>query len=260
MRKLFVFVVILLGIIFFGSLSVAFGEMMSSTAGVANGDIFRYGYTCYFNSNDTAAAPPASFSAINQTNYLMINVTGVSGSLVNFNTMMVSSNGSSFLGAGSMNVGTGMASISGYGGPNETNNFYFMARNVGIMGKMFPSTTGSPTINGTMMMPYAGGSRLTNNYSTIAAQDGKIVTTDFYFDQATGMMVEWRQQTIQTNGSFQNNSTQLMKMTSSSVWVVPEFSATSIILIFIILMFVTGLTAIVAVKSKILRSTIFAIH
>jgi hypothetical protein len=34
-----------------------------------------------------------------------------------------------------MNVGSGMASISGYGGPSGASNFYFMARNVGMMGK-----------------------------------------------------------------------------------------------------------------------------
>ena len=66
---------------------------MSSPVGAANGDVFRYSYTCYFNSNDPHAVPPPDLSWINQTNYFMINVTGVSGSSVNFNTMLVSLNG-----------------------------------------------------------------------------------------------------------------------------------------------------------------------
>ena len=37
---------------FFFQAHLFFGEMMSSNVGVANGDNFRYSYTCYFNSND----------------------------------------------------------------------------------------------------------------------------------------------------------------------------------------------------------------
>ena len=134
-----------------------------------------------------------------------------------------------------MNVGTGMASISGYGGPIEASNFYFMARNVGMMGRMFPSSNGSPTINDTLMMSYAGGSRLTNHFSTTTSQSGMMVTSDFYFDQATGMMVEWRQQSIQTNGNLQTNSTQMMKITSSSVWaIIPEFSPSVVVSVLVV--------------------------
>ena len=259
-NKTTAFVLVILGVLFFGSLSSVFGEMMSSVVGVANGDVFRYGYSYYFNSNDPNAVPPSSFSTINQTNYIIINVTDVSGSSVSFNMAMVGLNGSKVLGMGSMNIGSGMASISGYSGPNGANNFYFMARNVGMMGRMFPSLTDSPTINGTLMMNYAGGSRLTNNYSTVTVQDGSTVTSNFYFDQATGMMVEWRQQNIQTNGSFQTNSTQIMKMTSSSVWAVPEFPASIVSLIFIFFVLITGLVAAVAIRSKRLTSNIFKVQ
>lgn len=213
---------------------MAFGEMMSSTVGVANGDGFRYNYTYYFNSNDLHAFPPTSFSWINQTSYFMINVTGVSGSSVNFNTMLLSINGSSHLGVCSMDVGTGAASISGYGGPIEASNFYFMARNVGMMGRMFPSSSMSPTINGTVMMSYTSVSRMATHLTTTTNQNGETINSDYYYDQATGMMVEWRQEMLQTSGTLQTNSTQLMKMTSSSVWVIPEFPFSIDITIFII--------------------------
>ena len=225
----------ILGILVLGSFSVAFGEMMSSPVGVAKGDVFRYSYTCYFNSNDPHVVAPASFSWINQTNYFMINVSGVSDSSVNFNTMLLGLNGSNSLGVCSMNVGTGMTSISGYAGPTEANNFYFMARNVGMMGKMFPSSLMSPTINGTLSMNYGGMSRVTNHLTTSTNQNGAMVNSDYYFDQATGMMVQWRQETIQTNGSLQTNSTQMMKITSSSIWaVIPEFPTSIIALAFIV--------------------------
>jgi hypothetical protein len=211
---------------------MAFGEMMP-TVGVANGDVFRYGYTGYFNSNDPNAVPPASFSSINQTDYFMINVTGVSGDSVNFETMLQGLNGSSSLGVCSMNVGTGMASISGYGGPSDARNFYFMARNMGMMERMFPSSVVSPTINDTFSMPYIGGSRLTNHLVTSTTANGMLVNSDFYFDQATGMMVQWRQETIQTSGTFQTNSTQMMKITSSNVWVIPEFPTSNMVSAFI---------------------------
>ena len=166
MRKILVFVFFIFGVLFFGSFSAVFGEMMMSTVGVAKGDVFRYSYTCYFNSNNPNAVPPASFSWINQTDYFMISVTGVSGSSVNFDTTLRGLNGSSSHGVCSMNVGTGMVSVSGYGGPGAETSFYFMARNVGMMGKMFPSSNSSPTINDTVMMSYAGGQRLTNHFAT----------------------------------------------------------------------------------------------
>ncbi|HUK85508.1 MAG TPA: hypothetical protein VLU95_06580 [Candidatus Acidoferrum sp.] len=135
---------------------------MSSPVGVAAGDVFRYSYICYFSSSDPHAVPPAALTWINQTNYFMINVTRVSGSTINF-TMLMSLNGSNYLGVSSMNVGTGAPSVSEYGGPSS---FYFMANNVGMMGKMFPSAAFNPTINNTSMMSYAGGSRLTNHFVT----------------------------------------------------------------------------------------------
>jgi hypothetical protein len=233
MRKILFSVLVFSSVLLSGALSMAFGEMMTSTVGVASGDVFRYGYTCYFSSNDPNAVPPASFSWINQTDYFMINVTGVSGSSVSFGTMLRGLNGSSSFGLCSMNVGTGMASISGYGGPTEASSFYFMARNVGMMGKMFPSANGSLTINDTLMMTYAGQQRLTNHLVTSTNQNGMMVNSDFYFDQPTGMMVEWREETIQTNGNLQTNSTQMMKITSSSVWTIPEFSPSIVVLLLV---------------------------
>ena len=153
----------------------------------------------------------------------MISVTGVSGSSVNFDTTLRGLNGSSSQGVCSMDVGTGMVSVSGYGGPGAETSFFFMARNVGMMSKMFPSSNSSPTINDTVMMSYVGGQRLTNHFDTSISLNGTTVTSDFYFDQATGTMVEWRQQTIQTGESVLTNSTQMMKITSSSIWAVPEF-------------------------------------
>ena len=124
-----------------------------------------------------------------------------------------------------------------------------MAPNVGMMGRMFPSSSSSPTINDTFMMPYAGGSRLTNHFVTNENNTliGAYNNMDIYYDQATGMMVQWRQETIQTSGNVQTNSTQMMNITSSNVWTIPEFPASSIVSVFILVgaasvLFVIGMT------------------
>ena len=156
-----------------------------------------------------------------------------------------------------MNVGTGMPSLSGYVGPPNANNFYFMARNVGMMGKMFPSLTMSPTINDTSMMSYAGVSRLTNHFSISTSQNGAMTNLDFYYDQATGMMVQWRQETLQTSGAYQTNSTQMIKMTSSSVWVVPEFPASAIVPAFIVVLGVSSLVAFGVAKFKRIQPRLY---
>jgi hypothetical protein len=248
MRKILVLVFVILGVLFLGFFSTAFGEMMMSTVGVAKGDVFRYGYTCYFNSNNINAVPPASFSSINQTDYFMVSVTRVSGSSVDFDTTLRGLNGSSSLGVCSMNVGTGMVSVSGYAGPGEETNFYFMASNVGMMGRMFPSSDSSPTINDTLMMSYAGGQRLTDHFATTTVMTGMTVNSDFYFDQATGTMVEWRQQTIQTSSSQFTNSTQMMKITSSSIWTVPEFPTFLVPAFAIMLISTLAVSAIIKLK------------
>jgi hypothetical protein len=230
MRKNLLFVFLLIGVLCFGFFSVASAQMMSMI-GVSQGDIFYYNYRCYFNSSNPNAVLPPPFSWINQTDYFMINITGIPDSSVNFNSNMHGLNGSSALGVCSMNVAAGSASVSGYGGPTQINNFYCMARNVGMMGRMFPSSTNSPTINGTFMMNYAGGQRLTNHYNTTSTQNGATVNSDYYFDQVTGMMVQWREETIQTSGgNLQSNSTQYLTMTSSSVWTIPEFPSSAIAL------------------------------
>ena len=253
MQKILFFGVIILFVLFTGSFSVAFGEMMTSNVGVASGDVFRYGYTCYFNSNDPNAVPPVSFSSINQTDYFMINVTGVSGDSVSFETIMRGLNGSTSTGFCSMNVATGMASIMGYGGPTDAQNFYFMARGMGMMGKMFPSSASSPTINDTLSMPYSGGSRLTNHYVTSTTANGMMVNSDFYFDQATGMMVQWRQETIQTSVNMLTNTTQMMKITSSSVWTIPEFSTFFVASAFIVGLPVSLLAVLGIIKFRRIR-------
>jgi hypothetical protein len=121
MPRIALFVFFIAFVLSFGVFDVAFGEMMS-TVGVAKDDNFNYNYNCYFISNDPDAVPPASFSWINQTEYFMIYVTSVSGSSVSLTTTLHGLNGSNSTGVCNMNVGTGMVSISGYGGPSETNN------------------------------------------------------------------------------------------------------------------------------------------
>ncbi len=233
MRKIVFFGVFVLFVLSAASFSMVFGEMMSSNVGVAGGDVLRYRYVCYFNSSDPHAVASATFSSINETDYFMINVTGVSGDSVSFDTTLQDLNGLSHVGVCNMNVGTGAASSSGYGGPADASGFFFMARGMGMMGRMFPSSASSPTINDTQSMPYPGGARLTNHYVTSTTENGMMVNSDFYFDQATGMMVQWRQETIQTSGTFQTNSTQMMKITSSNVWVIPEFPTSNMVSAFI---------------------------
>jgi uncharacterized oligopeptide transporter (OPT) family protein len=97
-------------------------------------------------------------------------------------------------------------------------------------------------------MSYSGGSRLTNHFVTSTTANGMMVNSDFYFDQATGMMVQWRMETVQTSGTTQTNTTQMMKVTSSNVWVIPEFSTVAVASVFIV-----GLPVSVVVLLGIIR-------
>ena len=228
--------------------SPALGQMMSGI-GVSKGDSFTYHYTCYFNSNDSSVVMPAEFAWINQTDYYMMNVTSVSGSMVSYSTNMPMVNGTTLMGTGDMNMGNGVNSMSGYNpmGMTGMNSYFFMYSNVNMMGKMFPSSSNSPTINDTTVMLYPGEQRVTNHMSLVNNQGNVMNQTDYYFDQPTGAMVQWRQQYIQTNGNLMANSTTLMQLDSSSVWVVPEFPA---LLIAPLLFVGAALAVFIKIKSK----------
>jgi len=129
--------------------------------------------------------------------------------------------------------------------PRRGKQFLLHGAQRGHDGRMFPSANSSPTINGTLMMTYAGKQRLTNHYTTSTIQNGMTVNSDFYFDQATGMMVQWRQETIQTSGTLQTNDTQMMKITESSVWSIPEFPS-SIVAPLIVLGIIPVATALIS--------------
>ncbi len=215
-----------------GLVSPALGEMMHEGIGVTDGDSFSYSYLCYFDSNDSGFSMPADFSWINQTQYYMMNVTGVSGQSVNYDTHMYFDNGTSIAGYGYMNMQDGVNSMmQGYNPMSGTynGNYFFMQSNVGMMGRMYPSNTNSPTVNDTVTRSYPDVERTLNHMYFILNQNGDINQTDYYFDQATGAMVEWREQYIQTHGSLQANSTQIMQLTQSTAWTVPEFPTLIII-------------------------------
>ncbi len=90
--------------------------------------------------------------------YYMMKATSVSGTTVNYDTNLHMLNDSEVTGMGSMNVGNGMNTMSDYN-PMGVNGYYFMSSNVGMMGKMYASSSTSPTINDTVMMNYTGGQR-----------------------------------------------------------------------------------------------------
>jgi hypothetical protein len=95
------------------------------------------------------------------------------------------------------------------------------------------------------------------HHTTSTTENGMKVNSDFYFDQATGMMVEWRQETIQTNSNLQTNSTQMMKITSSSVWVVPEFPSSILVSAYIAIVFASALVVVGIAKFRRTRPIIF---
>jgi hypothetical protein len=235
------FLGLLLFLLVLGLVSPVLGQMMHEGIGVSDGDSFSYSYLCYFDSDDPSFNMPPDFSWIKQTQYYMMNVTGTSGQVVNYDTHMYFVNGTNIAGNGYLNMQDGVNSMmSGYNPMSGTygGDYFFMQSNVGMMGRMYPSAANSPTVNDTVTRSYPDGERTLNHMSLILNQNGDINQTDYYFDQATGAMVEWRQQYIQTQGDLQANSTQVMQLTQSTAWAVPEFPA------FVVIPLVCAMTAI----------------
>jgi len=75
-------------------------------------------------------------------------------------------------------------------------------------------------------------------------------TVNFYWDRSTGILVEFSFEGINQIGEYLTTWSFLLRITESDVWVVPEFSTlTSILLVFIVIT-----TAISIYKRRILKA------
>jgi len=205
-----------------------FAQQPGAYVGVSTGDVFKYDTIYNWKSTNPADTVPKIYTEYNQTDYLQVNVTATTGSLVIFQTALKFLNGSEV----ALNPGVGFNDVSI--GNSSLNTFiYFYAANLSAGSPLFPEVMDLPwTINQTIFRNYGGNNfRATNHYNFVRTDliDETYTSVDVYFDKETGVLVEANMIDVYSDTPSQTVTTHMM-LTESSLWEISQMptSTTSI--------------------------------
>jgi hypothetical protein len=198
---------------------------IAANIGVAPSQTFTYDYKYYWNSNDPNATPSPAYSDINQTDWFLVNITGILGPKVIYDVSTHYASGREDTGEFEQNMENGTVQFAGNMGPDSV---YIIPANLGANDNIQFSLAGmlnvSLTINETVIRTYQNEQRATNHIE-LKGDSGVISTQkDLYFDQTTGVLVESDQITVTANNDYQTTDRVILKLTDSTVWVVPEYA------------------------------------
>lgn len=209
-----IFLLVILGI---ATAAIVYMTQPSTSVGVNVGDTFTYklmGYSVLFSSD---AVTPAYLSEYNNTDYYQVNITGIKGSVVSFDTVWQFTNGTAVQNSGWVNLESG----------NNSGDFWAIyPSNINAKNMLYPKEANTGLIvNSTGAQTYSSGARQTNYWSIEnvftdtndptgnTVQD---ISTSLYFDKQTGMLDELTN--IQHYNNPQYNIITTWTLTSSTVW------------------------------------------
>ena len=203
-------VVLLLFLSCFAGAKVTLAQAL--TSGVAKGDVFYYTMCAHYSSSDPNAVVDVPPFEANNTDWVRIEITGVSGSIIYHVYTLHFKNETEQVIDGQTDLASSLNFSSGFAGVP------ICAANLSAGDKV---STVQLIINETLVWSYPSGEREINHVSWNNSED----YGDCYFDKKTGMPVD-----LYRVHSFVNSTTNevikkadIVKMTSSSLWVVPEF-------------------------------------
>lgn len=185
----------------------------TSVVGVSQGDIFEYDIVAQWNSAFTDETP-AELIELNQTEWIRITVTEVSGTAITTHVTTHYRNGTETNSDSTCDIDTG--DLSGEGPP-------FIGANLGRNDLVNPAASEPWYINETVTRNYKNGPRETNH---LRLEDTEVSETvgeftqifDYYFDKNTGALVEYTSEFFYSGLESVTRS----KLISSNVWLVDE--------------------------------------
>ena len=187
----------------------------AEVVGVSQGNIFKYNINANWNSPLNATAP-ADFSETNQTAWIRVTVTGVSGSVISTQITTHYRNGTETNSDATCDTETGETS----GGPP------FIGANLGKNDLINPSASEPWYINETVTRTYQDSTRETNHlrfvYDETSEDIGDYsIIYDYWFDQSTGVLVEYTQEFSYSDATTTTHS----ELISSNLWLINENSS-----------------------------------
>ncbi|MEM2081771.1 MAG: hypothetical protein QXP44_06135 [Candidatus Bathyarchaeia archaeon] len=180
--------------------------------GVSVGDTFTYDIIGFWNVSAVNSTIPQRILDMNQTAAFRVTITNVTGPMVTTRETWIFKNGTEYNSTSMINVETGY----------NTGGFWpIVAANLGKNDLLHPAGQNKIAVNETVIRQYASGPRETNYFKlqyTGRDEDYGYYTAevDYYFDKATGMLVE-----LYDASNFISMGTQgaiWWKLKESSVW------------------------------------------
>ena len=232
-------IILLIGMSFLGFVSAQTRE-----PGVSIGDSFKYSFEFNVDVSDSSFVPPSLFEdlmeEVKNIDSVQATVTQISGSVVTMQTVIQFENGTQQSETTTFDVANGEDSTQ------EANiGMFLIAANLNAGDNIYASGKGG-AINETVTRSYPSGSREVNHQSIVLNYDvgldeldGTGITEglqqsnmqDTYWDKQTGALVEMTFNMV-TRSSVINADIDLnVQLVDSSVFVVPEFPASSILVV-----------------------------
>ncbi|MCW3995556.1 MAG: hypothetical protein NWE98_05345 [Candidatus Bathyarchaeota archaeon] len=184
-------------------------QVGADVVGVSQGDVFQYDRLAHLTLLVPTSDPtPPSLLEVNQTKLISVTVVNVTGTTIFTDVRTTYKNGTETHGTGFCDIDTG-----------ECNSLPFIGANLKKGDAVNPLLTDPWHINDTVSRTYKSGTRETNYLkiqSTENIQDlGDVTLTyEYYFDKATGVLVDYRTEVANS----QLISVTESKLVASNLW------------------------------------------
>jgi hypothetical protein len=186
---------------------------LTRVPGVSVGDTFTFDVSSFWSSSAANAVVPQGLLEINQTESFQVTIFNVTGPMVTTSDAWFFKNGTVHNSSSLVNVESGYN--SGF--------WAVVAANLGKDDLLHPAGQNGITVNDTIPWDYPSGARETNHFKINYQGNDETygyytAESDYYFDKATGMLVELHDRSTFLGANMQ--SAILWKIKASNVWVV----------------------------------------
>ena len=181
-------------------------------AGVHKGEFYRYADISL--SWNFSRPIPSFLANITQIWWSSITILNVYQETVAYESTVQFKNGS-----------TTRENISG--SVNSNNPSWIIATNLREGDILYNDSSRKAWINETLQWMYSGEQRNINHVQIVSLGSADeiqyTITNDWYYDQLTGMTVQYSLQFVNTTGSYAGSGQYETKLVDSNAWTVPEF-------------------------------------
>jgi hypothetical protein len=194
--------------------------------GVNVDDWFKYGdITVNWSSNNPNATLPPGSEELNETEWMLLSVKNVSGTTITFQSTRHFKNGTERIESGYLDIDTG---------DTENMGGAAISANLEVNDTLYTGST--VKINETVVRTYPDGVRETNHLNVTLEESLMQYyyrrTENFYWDKPTGIVVEQYVEEIEQTEEYLTTYSASVRITESSVWVIPEFPSFLILPLF----------------------------